>query len=160
MDGGAWYAAVHGVAQSWTRLKRLSSSSSSSPLMRRIRSLRKLPDGGDWGGTGLVLTCRALLSKSLVQFYVDGWGCVLSLLFDLRPNYGGGNEDNCDLLQKVPCMHCYTQCPQPCSGPPPTPAPAGDSRTLIYVYLYINILYIIYIHYILYIHISIVFISN
>ena len=30
MDGGAWYAAVHGVTQSWTRLKRLSSSSSSS----------------------------------------------------------------------------------------------------------------------------------
>ena len=24
----------------------------------------------------------------------DGWGCVPSLLFDLRPNYGGGNEDN------------------------------------------------------------------
>ena len=28
MDGGAWWAAVHGVAQSRTRLKRLSSSSS------------------------------------------------------------------------------------------------------------------------------------
>ena len=31
-DGGAWWAAVYGVAQSWTRLKRLSSSSSSSSL--------------------------------------------------------------------------------------------------------------------------------
>ena len=29
-DGGAWWAAVYGVAQSWTRLKRLSSNSSSS----------------------------------------------------------------------------------------------------------------------------------
>ena len=29
-DGRAWWAAVYGVAQSWTRLKRLSSSSSSS----------------------------------------------------------------------------------------------------------------------------------
>ena len=28
-DGGAWWAAVSGIAQSWTRLKRLSSSSSS-----------------------------------------------------------------------------------------------------------------------------------
>ena len=28
-DGGAWWAAVSGVAQSWTQLKRLSSSSSS-----------------------------------------------------------------------------------------------------------------------------------
>ena len=27
-DGGAWWAAVYGVAQSWTRLKRLSNSSS------------------------------------------------------------------------------------------------------------------------------------
>ena len=27
----------------------------------------------------------------------------------LGPNYGGGNEDNGDLLQKVPCTHCYTQ---------------------------------------------------
>ena len=31
-DGGAWWAAIYGVAQSWTRLKRLSSSSSSSLL--------------------------------------------------------------------------------------------------------------------------------
>ena len=29
-DGGAWWGTVSGVAQSWTRLKRLSSSSSSS----------------------------------------------------------------------------------------------------------------------------------
>ena len=29
-DGGTWWAAVSGVAQSWTRLKRLSSSSSSN----------------------------------------------------------------------------------------------------------------------------------
>ena len=27
-DGGAWWAAVYGITQSWTRLKRLSSSSS------------------------------------------------------------------------------------------------------------------------------------
>ena len=31
-DGGAWWAAVYGVAQSRTRLKRLSSSSSSSSI--------------------------------------------------------------------------------------------------------------------------------
>ena len=60
-----------------------------------------------------------MLSKSLIQFSVDGQGCVPSLLFDLRPNYGG-NEDNGDLLQKVPCMHCCTQCPRSCSRPPST----------------------------------------
>ena len=32
-DGGDWWAAVYGVAQSWTRLKRLSSSSSSGPCL-------------------------------------------------------------------------------------------------------------------------------
>ena len=32
MDGEAWWAAVHGVAQSQTQLKRLSSSSSSFVL--------------------------------------------------------------------------------------------------------------------------------
>ena len=62
---------------------------------------------------------------------IDGWGCVPYLLFYLRPNYGGGNEDNGDLLQKVPCTHCCTQCPQPCSRPPLTHASAGDSWTLM-----------------------------
>ena len=42
-----------------------------------------------------------------------------------------GNENNGDLLQKVPCMHCYTQCPQPCSRPPLTHASVKDSWTLI-----------------------------
>ena len=41
----------------------------------------------------------AMLSKSLIQFSVDGQGYVPSLLFDLWPNYGGGNEDNGDLLK-------------------------------------------------------------
>ena len=39
------------------------------------------------------------------------------------------NEDNGDLLQKVPCTHCCTQCSQTCSQPPLTHASAGDSWT-------------------------------
>ena len=54
---------------------------------------------------GVVLMGGAMLSKSLIQFSVDGEGCVPLLLFDLRANYGGGNEDNVDLLQKVLFMH-------------------------------------------------------
>ena len=46
-----------------------------------------------------------MLSKSLIQFFVKGRGCVPSLLFYLRPNYGGDNEDNGDLLQKVGPTH-------------------------------------------------------
>ena len=52
----------------------------------------------DKGKLGLVLMGRAMISKSLIQFSVDGWGCVPSLLFDLRLNRCGGNEDNGDLL--------------------------------------------------------------
>ena len=49
----------------------------------------------------------------------------------LGPNYGGGNEDNADLPQKIPCMYCYSLRPQPCSRPPPTHAFARGSWTPI-----------------------------
>ena len=84
-----------------------------------------------WSGVPLPSPMhRAMLSKSLIQFSVGGRGCVPSLLFDLRPKYGGGDEDKGDLLQKVPCMHCCTKCPRPCIRLPLTHASAGDSWTL------------------------------
>ena len=83
------------------------------------------------GKLGLVLMGGAMLSKSLIQFSVDGCCCVFPLLFELRPNYGGGNEDDEGLLQKVPCTHCYTQWPQSCSRPPPTHTSARDSWTFM-----------------------------
>ena len=43
-----------------------------------------------------------MLSKHFTQFSVDGWGCVPSLLFGLRPRYGRGNGD---LLQKDLCQN-------------------------------------------------------
>ena len=70
-----------------------------------------------------------MLSKSLIQVSVGGRGCVPSLLFDLRLNHGGGNEDNGDCLPKVPCMHCPTRYPQPRSSPLPTHTSTGDSWT-------------------------------
>ena len=38
--------------------------------------------GGDWlwGKLGLSLVGKAMLSKSLIQFSADGWGCAPSLL--------------------------------------------------------------------------------
>ena len=47
----------------------------------RIRGLCKLPYGKDWlwGKLGLALAGRAMLSKSLIQFSADGWGCAPSL---------------------------------------------------------------------------------
>ena len=50
------------------------------------------------GKLGLILMGRAMVSKSVIQFSVDGQGCVPSLLFYLRPNYHGGNGDNVILL--------------------------------------------------------------
>ena len=60
----------------------------------------------------------------------EGWGYVHSLLFELRPNYYGGNEDNGDLLQKVLCKQCLTQGPNPAAGhrqPMPLPETPGPS---------------------------------
>ena len=62
-----------------------------------------------------------MFNKSLIQFSVDGWSCAPSLLFTWL-NYGGGNEDNGVLLQKAPCRHCCTQCPQTYNRPPPMPS--------------------------------------
>ena len=76
-----------------------------------------------------------MLSKSLIQFYVDGQGYVPSLLFDLRPNYGGGNEDNDDLLPKVPCMRCSLSAPDPvpgrCLPMPPLETPGHSQVSLV-----------------------------
>ena len=83
--------------------------------MEKVRGLWKLPVGSDLlrGKLGPVLMGGAMLSKSLIQLSVDGRGCVPSLLFDLRPNYGGGNEDNVNLLQKV-----QISAPNPAAGHP------------------------------------------
>ena len=40
-DGGAWWAAVYGVAQSRTRLKRISSSSSSKDKINNYKVIQK-----------------------------------------------------------------------------------------------------------------------
>ena len=56
---------------------------------------------------------RARLSKFVIQFSVDGQSCVPSLLFDLRPNYGGGDEDNGKLLQKSLACTAALSAPDP-----------------------------------------------
>ena len=51
---------------------------------------------------GLVLMGGAVLSKSSIQFSVYGQGCVPSLLFALRPNYGRDND--CKYFKRT-CVH-------------------------------------------------------
>ena len=77
---------------------------------------------------GLVLMGRAMLSKCLIWFSVDGWSCVPSLLFTWVQTLVAINEANG--LQKATCIHWYTQCPQLCSRQLPTHASAGGSWTL------------------------------
>ena len=92
---------------------------------------KRLTEGEtDWGKLDLVLMDRSCSVKYWIQFSVDHQGCVPSMLFDLRSNYGGGNEDNGDLLQMVSCRHCHTHCSQHCGRPPPTHASSRDSWTL------------------------------
>ena len=47
-DGGAWWAAVYGVAQSQTRLQRLSSSSSSSSSSRDPKPFSPISSSWKW----------------------------------------------------------------------------------------------------------------
>ena len=78
------------------------------PLMEKDKRLMKT----SWwnrlsvGETGYCLMGSAKLNKSLIQFSVDGWGCVPCLLFYLRPNYGGGN-DNKGSVQLLSCVRPY-----------------------------------------------------
>ena len=70
----------------------------------------------------------AMLSKSLIQFFVGGWNCVLSLLF----TWAQTMVEVMKIMvtsQKIPCMYWYTQCLQPWSRPPQTHASPGDSWT-------------------------------
>ena len=89
----------------------------------------------DFGETGscflekLALTVRAMFSKSLIQSFVDGLGCVSSLLLDLRPDYGGSNEDN-----RLPWWHLSTmretRVPSLCWEDPLEKEMAIHSRTI------------------------------
>ena len=72
-----------------------------------------------------------MLSKSLIQRSVDGWGCAPSLLFDLWSNYGGGNEDNGYLLARSCACTAALSAPNSATGhrlPMPLPETPGHSQ--------------------------------
>ena len=48
--------------------------------------------------TGLSDWAELMVSSTLIQFSVDGQGCVPFLLLDLRPSCGGGREEKGSLL--------------------------------------------------------------
>ena len=95
----------------------------------KIIGLWKIRDGSDWlwGNLGLILMDGTMLSKSLIQFSVDGWGYVPFLFFGLRPNHGRGIGN---LLQKDLCQGCCIQCPWPHGRTLSAHPSARDSWTL------------------------------
>ena len=69
-DGGAWWAAVYGVAQSQTRLKGLSSSSSSSRLLCPW----------DLPGKNTGVSCHFLLQELFPTWGLNLWSCAAPAL--------------------------------------------------------------------------------
>ena len=72
-----------------------------------------------------------MLSKSLILFSVDGWSCVPSLLFNLGPNYGGGNEYNSTSFKRSFVGTATLSVPNPAAGQHwtmPTLETPGHSR--------------------------------
>ena len=65
-DGGAWWAAVYGVAQSWTRLKQLSHSSSSKTIRENYVNLTT-----DWFQIGKRVRQGCILSPCLFNLYAE-----------------------------------------------------------------------------------------
>ena len=63
-------------------------------------------------GFSFALGHRVSVFDGIQHSPVDGWGCAPSLLFGLRPKYGGGNEENGDLLSKGPMQALLHSVPQ------------------------------------------------
>ena len=105
------------------------------PLMHENKRLVQLPDGRDclWGKSSLASMGRAMLSKSLIQFSADGWGCAPSLYFGPSPHYGRGNGN---LLQKNSCQHTASPSAAAVSAPghrashrQPRPSPESSKHS-------------------------------
>ena len=64
-DGGAWWAAVYGVAQSWTRLKRFSSSSMVAQTVNNLPAMQET-QVQSLGQEDLILCCSLLHLPSIL----------------------------------------------------------------------------------------------
>ena len=100
---------------------------------RRIRGLWKLPDGRDWlrWKLGLVLMDRAMFSKSLIQFSVDGWGCVPSLLFTWGQTMVEVMKTMATSFKRSHACTAALSAPSPAAGhcgPTPLPETPGHLR--------------------------------
>ena len=83
----------------------------------RIWCIWKLPDGKDWLSfvLGLILMGRAMGSKSLIQFSVDGCAVFSPCYLAWVQTMVWGVTVR-DLLHKGLCIHCCIQCSNPAAG--------------------------------------------
>ena len=74
-----------------------------------------------------------MLSKSLIQFSVDGWGCVPFLLFDLRPTMVGVMKIMATSFKRSPARTAELSAPDPAAGHhqpmPPLETPGHSQLT-------------------------------
>ena len=95
-EGGAWWAAVSGVAQSQKRLKRLSSSRVAAPALPQGRRQKEVPGSlsplkGNWQYScfrlGWLFTFQSPFFEESGCIYLlwDSWRCVCLLLPILSP---------------------------------------------------------------------------
>ena len=107
MDRGAWWAAVYGVAQSRTRLKQLSSSSSSRDILHKT-----LPTGIAYIRTSIMTTIKILFTErswsSLLIITVrvsNLWLCVGCVCAWRTISYSRGSSPPRD-KSCVSCISC------------------------------------------------------
>ena len=101
-DGGAWWAAIYGVAQSWTWLKPLSSSSISLFV---YWLLVPAPSGGRltrFDLTSVLYTCSFLLNKELGRHTLR----IYRLVLPSTPYYLVWQLNTCVLLIPSMCQCC------------------------------------------------------
>ena len=115
-DGGAWWAAVSGVTQSWTRLKRLSSSSSLTFITPVFHCFPTTPRCNH-----LLLLLLSRFSR--VQLCVTPWTAAhQSLGFSRQEHWSGVplpspmNESESEVAQSCPTLHDPMDCSPPGSS--------------------------------------------
>ena len=91
MDGGAWWAAIYGVAQSWIRLKRLSSTEHLNDILHCVFS------DSQTAGISVPNPFRSVFSEFLEYclLFSTKWNKQLSLLFNC-------SNDSCLMLEWRP----------------------------------------------------------
>ena len=103
------------------------------PLRRRIRGLWKLPNGRNWlkGKLGFVLIGGAMLSKSLIQFSANRWGCVPFQVFSWGQTMVEVMKITATSFKRSHACTATLSAPNPTAGhcqPMPLPKTPGHSR--------------------------------